>query len=107
MKTRDGNDEALQQAAVQNAEANLLQLKAKLYQAERDWGRARKLGPSDALSQAEKQILLQSLENCNWNRQRCAQSLGISRTTLFNKMRRFSLVDPRRHPSAEANGSKQ
>jgi HlyD family secretion protein len=40
-------------AAVQNAEANLLQLKAKLFQAQRDWDRAQKLGPSDALSQAD------------------------------------------------------
>ncbi len=44
---------AQNQAAVQNAEANLLQLKAKLYQAQRDWARAQKLGPSDALSQAD------------------------------------------------------
>ncbi len=40
-------------AAVLNAEANLLQLKAKLFQAERDWARAQKLGPSDALSQTD------------------------------------------------------
>jgi HlyD family secretion protein len=40
-------------AAVQNAEANLLQLKAKLFQAQRDWARAQKLGPSDALSQTD------------------------------------------------------
>ena len=40
-------------AAVVNAEANLLQLKAKLFQAGRDWARAQKLGPSDALSQTD------------------------------------------------------
>ena len=40
-------------AAVVNAEANLLQLKAKLFQADRDWARAQKLGPSDALSQTD------------------------------------------------------
>jgi HlyD family secretion protein len=40
-------------AAVQYAEANLKQLQAKLYQAQRDWARAEKLGPSDALSQAD------------------------------------------------------
>ena len=44
---------AQNKAAVQNAEANLLQLKAKLFQAERDWARAQKLGPSDALSQTD------------------------------------------------------
>jgi len=56
----------------------------------------RNLSLDEALAQAERQILLETLENCNWNRQRCAHNLGISRTTLFNKMRRFNLVDPRR-----------
>ena len=35
------------------AQADLGQLQAKLYQAERDWQRAKKLGPSDALSQTD------------------------------------------------------
>lgn len=35
---------------VLRAEADLRQLQAKLYQAERDWNRAKKLGPSEALS---------------------------------------------------------
>jgi HlyD family secretion protein len=44
---------AQNQAGVKYAEANLEQLKAKYYQAQRDWARAKKLGPSDALSQAD------------------------------------------------------
>ncbi len=40
-------------AALQRAEADLGQLKAKLFQAQRDWARSQKLGPSDALSQAD------------------------------------------------------
>jgi HlyD family secretion protein len=39
-------------AAVQRAESDLVQLQAKLQQAERDWQRARKLGPSEALAEA-------------------------------------------------------
>ena len=39
-------------ATLQRAEADLEQLKAKLNQAERDWQRAQKLGPSEALSQS-------------------------------------------------------
>lgn len=35
-----------------NAEASRDQLKAKLHQAERDWERAKKLGPSDALAES-------------------------------------------------------
>lgn len=40
-------------AGVVRAQADLGQLQAKLYQAERDWKRAKKLGPSDALSQSD------------------------------------------------------
>jgi len=39
-------------AAVQRAEADLGQLRAKLQQTERDWRRAQKLGPSEALAEA-------------------------------------------------------
>jgi HlyD family secretion protein len=39
------------QAGLQVAQANLEQANAKLYQAERDWERAQKLGPSEALAQ--------------------------------------------------------
>jgi HlyD family secretion protein len=39
-------------AAQQRAEADLGQLRAKLHQAERDWQRAQKLGPSEALAEA-------------------------------------------------------
>jgi transcriptional regulator with PAS, ATPase and Fis domain len=57
---------------------------------------AGKLTLDEALGQAEKQILLEALETYNWNRQVTARSLGISRTTLFNKMRQFEITDPRR-----------
>ncbi|MCK9374523.1 MAG: sigma-54 dependent transcriptional regulator [Syntrophobacterales bacterium] len=50
----------------------------------------------EALALAEREILINALESFSWNRQLSARSLGISRTTLFNKMRRFQLVDPRR-----------
>jgi len=39
-------------AAVQVAQANLKQMQAKLYSAQRDWERAQKLGPSEALAQS-------------------------------------------------------
>ena len=38
-------------ASVQRVQADLEQLKAKLYQAQRDWERAKKLGPSEALAE--------------------------------------------------------
>ncbi len=49
-----------------------------------------------ALAAAEKAILFESLRQNNWNRQVTAQVLDISRTTLFNKMRRYNIDDPRK-----------
>jgi len=50
----------------------------------------------EAMERTEKQIILETLESLSWNRQLSARTLGVSRTTLFNKMRRLQLVDPRR-----------
>lgn len=47
------SDVAQAEAQLKRAEADLTQLKARLLQAERDWKRAQKLGPSDALAQSE------------------------------------------------------
>ena len=49
-------------ASVQRAQSDLGQLQAKLYQAQRDWMRAQKLGPSDALSQADYDTALSGYE---------------------------------------------
>jgi DNA-binding NtrC family response regulator len=58
----------------------------------------------EALAHAEKHLLLETLERFKWNRKMCAQMLGISRTTLFNKMRRFDLFESHR-PSPARRGS--
>jgi HlyD family secretion protein len=58
---------AQNQAGVKYAEANLGQLQAKLYQAQRDWARAQKLGPSDALSQADYDAALSAYETAKAN----------------------------------------
>jgi len=55
------------QAGVTRAEADLGQLKAKLYQAERDWERARKLGPSDALAEASYDAYRSAYETAKAN----------------------------------------
>jgi HlyD family secretion protein len=54
-------------AQVQFAQANLKQLQAKLYQASRDWARAQKLGPSDALSQADYDAAHSAFETAKAN----------------------------------------
>jgi len=59
----------------------------------------------EALDRAERQILLRTLERCNWSRQLSARALAVSRTTLFNKMRRFGLTDPRHSSDLKPQGS--
>jgi len=44
-----------------------------------------------ALAEPEKRIIRQALEANHWNRQATAKALGINRTTLFKKMKRFGL----------------
>ncbi len=44
-----------------------------------------------ALAGPEKNIIRQALEVNHWNRQATAKTLGINRTTLFKKMKRYGL----------------
>ncbi len=45
----------------------------------------------EALEEPEKRILEQALRANNWNRQVTAEQLGINRTTLYKKMKRYGL----------------
>lgn len=44
-----------------------------------------------ALTQPERQLIIQALETNGWNRQKTAKALGINRTTLYKKMRRYDI----------------
>jgi DNA-binding NtrC family response regulator len=48
-----------------------------------------------ALGAPERQIILETLLANNWNRNATADALGINRTTLYKKMKRLGLQDPR------------
>ncbi|MGH7135038.1 MAG: sigma-54 interaction domain-containing protein, partial [Pirellulales bacterium] len=50
-----------------------------------------------ALSNPERQIILEVLESNNWNRNATADALGINRTTLYKKMKRLGLEDIEPH----------
>jgi DNA-binding NtrC family response regulator len=67
---------------------------------------AKDLTLDEALALSEKQILTETLERFKWNRKMSAQALGISRTTLFNKMRRFNLFENRRQSSLRKDSGK-
>jgi len=43
------------------------------------------------LQQAERQTILQSLEKHNWNKSETAKEIGVHRTTLWRKMKKYGL----------------
>jgi len=47
----------------------------------------------EALAGPERQIILDVLEACNWNRNLTAETLGINRTTLYKKMKRLGIEE--------------
>ena len=49
----------------------------------------------EALEGPERQIILQALRQHKWNRAATADALDINRTTLYKKMKRLGLDDPR------------
>ncbi|MEL7335857.1 MAG: sigma 54-interacting transcriptional regulator, partial [Planctomycetota bacterium] len=49
----------------------------------------------EALEGPEREIILRSLRLHHWNRIATADALGINRTTLYKKMKRLGLDDPR------------
>lgn len=45
-----------------------------------------------ALANPERQILVEALEANGWNRQETAKMLGVNRTTLYKKMKKFGIT---------------
>jgi DNA-binding NtrC family response regulator len=52
-------------------------------------------GLKDALEAPERAIILEILQSNNWNRNLTADALGINRTTLYKKMKKLGLDQPR------------
>ncbi|MFA5118259.1 MAG: sigma-54 dependent transcriptional regulator [Candidatus Omnitrophota bacterium] len=46
----------------------------------------------EALKSPEKDLILKALETVNWSRNDAASALGINRTTLYKKMRKYGLL---------------
>ena len=52
--------------------------------------------PHRTLAEIEKMAILQTLQRTNWNKQEAAQQLGLYRPTLYSKMRKHDIRDPRK-----------
>ena len=46
-----------------------------------------------AVEQPERDHILVVLKECKWNRNKAASVLGINRTTLYNKMKKYSIAE--------------
>ncbi len=47
------------------------------------------------LEQPERDLILSILEECNWSRNKAAARLGVNRTTLYNKMKKYNILFPK------------
>jgi two-component system response regulator HydG len=45
----------------------------------------------------EKNLLLETLEKCGWVKKEAARHLGISRTALYDKLKRYQITKPTTH----------
>lgn len=46
-----------------------------------------------ATEQPEREHIITILNECNWNRNKAAAALGVNRTTLYNKMKKYNILD--------------
>lgn len=54
-------------------------------------GNNRTKGYDKTLGIVERQLIIEALEKFNWNRQKTSENLGITRRTLFNKMKKYNI----------------
>jgi transcriptional regulator with GAF, ATPase, and Fis domain len=50
-----------------------------------------------SLEESEKQHLIEALEKCRWNKKKAARILGIGRSTLYVKLKKYQLKPPTYH----------
>ncbi|HEX5679607.1 MAG TPA: helix-turn-helix domain-containing protein, partial [Desulfobacterales bacterium] len=52
---------------------------------------------SKTITDTEARLLKEVLEECNWNKTEAAARLGISRSTLYEKIKKYQLSPPTVH----------
>ncbi len=54
-------------------------------------------GSHGTLLENERILLKEILEECNWNKKQAARRLGISRNTLYVKLKKYEISSPTTH----------
>jgi len=45
-----------------------------------------------AVEEPEREHIISVLNDCNWSRSKAAATLGVNRTTLYNKMKKYNIL---------------
>tara|TARA_R110000787_G_scaffold52713_2_gene124074 strand:+ start:252 stop:1601 length:1350 start_codon:yes stop_codon:yes gene_type:complete len=61
------------------------------------------IGPGTSIKDAEKSLILSTLEACQQNKTKAAKQLGITVKTLYNKLDQYGQLEPNIHAGAESN----
>ena len=54
-------------------------------------------GSDRSITENEKNLLIEVLGECNWNKKETAVKLGISRSTLYEKLKKYNITKPTVH----------